>query len=280
MKRTLLNIIASVFALVAFVSCDVIPENDRYIEVEDQAGERVQRLLIEEFTGHKCVNCPDGAAIVHEIQEYYPGRVMVVGIHAGMLAMPTGEFAKQNFLTADGKTYYNTFGVQGNPAALLNREQFSGEDWAVRTKEKWMTYAISELGKEPICEVIPTVTLTYKANDETRELSVTTEIEAYENMPADLNLQVQIVENVIGMQLKPGDVIDEEYEHNHVFRAAANGTWGESIESLPAGEKKTYTCTANFSKEWVPENCAVVVFVYENGSKRVLQCNQAPVIAQ
>ncbi|MBQ5749911.1 MAG: hypothetical protein IIV86_01110 [Bacteroidaceae bacterium] len=206
MKHTLFNIIAFAFALVAFVSCDVIPENDRYIEVEDQGGERVQRLLIEEFTGHKCVNCPDGAAIVHEIQEYYPGRVVVIGIHAGMLAMPTGEFAKQNFLTGDGTTYYNTFGVQGNPAALLNREHFAGEDWAVRTKEKWMTYAISELGKEPVCEVIPTVAY----NAETRELTVETEVEAYENMPADINLQVQIVENVIGIQLKPGDVVDEE----------------------------------------------------------------------
>ena len=276
MKRTLLNIIASVFALVAFVSCDVIPENDRYIEVEDQAGERVQRLLIEEFTGHKCVNCPDGAAIVHEIQEYYPGRVVVVGIHAGMLATPTGEFAKQNFMTADGTKYYNEFGVQGNPAALLNREHFAGEDWAVRTKEKWMTYAISELGKEPVCEVLPTVTY----NAETRELTVETEVEAYENMPADLNLQVQIVENVIGMQLKSGDVIDEEYEHNHVFRTSVNGTWGEVIESLPAGEKKTYTCSTTFNEKWVPENSAVVVFVYENSSKRVLQCNQAAVVAQ
>ena len=270
MKRTL------VFALVTFVSCDVIPENNRYIEVEDQGGERVQRLLIEEFTGHKCVNCPDGAAIVHEIQEYYPGRVVVVGIHAGMLATPTGEFAKQNFMTADGTKYYNEFGVQGNPAALLNREHFAGEDWAVRTKEKWMTYAISELGKEPVCEVLPTVTY----NAETRELSVETEVEAYENMPADLNLQVQIVENVIGMQLKSGDVIDEEYEHNHVFRTSVNGTWGEAIESLPAGEKKTYTCATTFNEKWVPENSAVVVFVYENSSKRVLQCNQAAVVAQ
>ena len=264
------------FVSAGFVSCDVIDENDRYIEVEEQGGERVQRLLIEEFTGHKCVNCPDGAAIVHEIQEYYPGRVMVIGIHAGMLAMPTGEFAKQNFITADGQTYYNSFGVQANPAALLNRVHFTGEDWAVRTKEKWMTYAISELGKEPVCEVTPVV----EYNAETRELQVTTEVEAYENMPANLNLQVQIVENVIGMQLKPGDVVDEEYEHNHVFRAAANGTWGESIESLPAGETRSYTCNATISEKWVPENCAVVVFVYENESKRVLQCNQATVVAE
>ncbi len=276
MKRTLLYIIALMFVSAGFVSCDVIDENDRYIEVEEQGGERVQRLLIEEFTGHKCVNCPDGAAIVHEIQEYYPGRVMVIGIHAGMLAMPTGEFAKQNFITADGQTYYNSFGVQANPAALLNRVHFTGEDWAVRTKEKWMTYAISELGKEPVCEVTPVV----EYNAEIRELQVTTEVEAYENMPANLNLQVQIVENVIGMQLKPGDVVDEEYEHNHVFRAAANGTWGESIESLPAGETRSYTCNATISEKWVPENCAVVVFVYENESKRVLQCNQATVVAE
>lgn len=277
MKRTILNILAFAFVVAAFVSCDVIPENDRYIEVEEQQSERVQRLLIEEFTGHRCMNCPDGAAIVHEIQEYYPGRVMVIGIHAGMLALPLGQFASQNFMTPEGTAYNSAFAVQANPAALLNRAHFSGEDWAVRTKEKWMTYAIEELSKEPCCEVIPTVA--YDAA--TRQLSVTTEIEAYDNMPADLNLQVQLVEShIIGKQLLAGNTIDEAYEHNHVFRHAVNGTWGESIQSLPAGEKKSYTCTATLDEQWVAENCHVVVFVYENATKRVLQCNEAAVVAQ
>ena len=43
MKRTLLYIIALMFVSAGFVSCDVIDENDRYIEVEEQGGERVHR---------------------------------------------------------------------------------------------------------------------------------------------------------------------------------------------------------------------------------------------
>lgn len=276
MKRTLLYI-ALAACMTGFVSCDVIDENDRYIEVENGGSDKVQRLLIEEFTGHRCVNCPDGAAIVHDIQEYYPGRVVVVGIHAGMLAMPLGEFSDQNFITPEGMTYYNTFGVQGNPAAMLNRSRFTGEDWAIRTKEKWMTYSISELEKEPCCEVTPTVT--YDAA--TREVSITTEVEAYSNMPANLNLQVLVVEsNIVGKQLKPGDVVDEEYVHNHVLRKAVNDTWGESIVSLVEGEKATYTSSVTLDEKWVAENCHIVVFVYENDTKHVLQCNESAVVGE
>lgn len=274
MKRTILNIIAFVFVAVAFISCDVIPENDRYIEVEQQETERVQRLLIEEFTGNRCTNCPAAAVIAHGIQEYYPGRVIIVGIHAGQLAAP---IPPQNFLTADGMTYFNYFGLDGVPAALLNRAHFSGEKWAVDIPAKWLTYAIEELAKEPCCEVLPTVAY----NADTRELTVTTEVEAYDNMPANLNLQVQLVEShIMGVQLMLDGTKNEEYEHNHVFRAAVNGTWGEAIDSLPAGEKKSYTCSTTLNEAWVAENCHVVVFVYENDTKRVLQCNEAAVVAQ
>ncbi|MBQ5723465.1 MAG: hypothetical protein IIV64_04635, partial [Muribaculaceae bacterium] len=56
---------SAVAASMAFVSCDNIPEEDRYIEVEVNKSEKV--VLLEDYTGMQCVNCPDAAAIIDNI---------------------------------------------------------------------------------------------------------------------------------------------------------------------------------------------------------------------
>ncbi len=276
MKRTLLYI-AFALSLGNFVACDVIDEDNRYLEVENQEEpkERVQRVLIEEFTGRLCVNCPDGAAAVHDIQAYYGDRIVVVGIHAGQLAPPAaGPFAGQDFQTEAGDEYNTYFAPQANPAAMINRTLYDAALPSTK-KELWMTYVISEVAKEPACEVTPTCV--YDA--ESRTATITTEVEAWQNLPANVKLQVQIVENnIIGAQLTSAGM-NAEYEHNHVLRNAANGTWGESITSLPAGEKKSYTTTTTLAEEWVAENCHAVVFVYDGATQRVLQCNECAIVA-
>ena len=278
MKRTLLYTVCFML-LGAFASCDIIKENDRYIEVEGGATERVQRVLIEEFTGRKCVNCPDGAVIVHDLQNYYPGQVVAIAIHAGVMAPPPiGKFlGEPDFQTDAGDEYNDYFDVHSNPAALINRMRFTGEDWAVTNKDKWMTYTISALDREPVCELTPTC----QYDAATRMLTITTEAEAFQNMPADLVLGVALTEShIIGKQEMHNNVLKVDYEHNHVFREAVNGTWGENFPSLMAGETTTFTHSIELYEEFVPENCHVVVYVFENATKQVLQCNECAVIAE
>ncbi len=275
MKRTLLYI-AFAMALGSFTACDVINEDERYIEVEQgSAGERVQRVLIEEFTGRMCVNCPGGAAVVHDIQAAYEGRVVAVGIHAGMFAMPVGAFADMDLRTPEGDTYNTAFPYEGNPAAMFNRSSRGGATVSTN-KDLWMTLAIGELEREPICEVSATA-----AYDEaTRVATITTEVEAWESMPANVSLQVQLTESGIVASQVTESGIDYEYVHNHVLRRAVNGTWGEKISSLPAGEKSSYTHEITLEEGWNAENCHIVVFVYENDTKRVLQCNECAVVGE
>ena len=84
-------------------------------------------------------------------------------------------------------------------------------------------------------------------------------------------LQVWIVEDGIkAMQLMPDGSANQEYIHNHVFRAAVNGTWGEEV-TVKEGE----TTTKQYSYEhlpetWNAENISVVAFVYnDNGVENV-----------
>ena len=43
-----------------------------------------RNVLIEDFTGHKCIYCPAAAELAHQLHEANPNRVFVASIHAGV----------------------------------------------------------------------------------------------------------------------------------------------------------------------------------------------------
>ena len=64
-----------------------------------------------------------------------------------------------------------------------------------------------------------------------------------------------------------------QYVHNHVFRDAINGTWGEEV-SLALGEQKVLEYNdIVLDAAWKPENVSVVAFVYnDDGVVQATQC--------
>jgi hypothetical protein len=77
-------------------------------------------------------------------------------------------------------------------------------------------------------------------------------------------LQVWILEDQItAMQLMPDGTADADYVHNHVLRAAVNGTWGEDF-TIREGEKKEQILTETFEGSWDSHNLSVVAFVYND----------------
>ena len=55
MKKIFPLIVASVAMFLS--SCANVDEGDRYIKVESSDAKRA--VLVEEFTGQKCINCPE-----------------------------------------------------------------------------------------------------------------------------------------------------------------------------------------------------------------------------
>ena len=78
-------------------------------------------------------------------------------------------------------------------------------------------------------------------------------------------LQVWIVEDgVPALQMMPDGKSNKEYIHNHVFRAAVNGTWGEDV-TVKEGETTTKQYQYKLPETWNADNIAVVAFVYNDG---------------
>ena len=77
-------------------------------------------------------------------------------------------------------------------------------------------------------------------------------------------LQVWLLEDSItALQLMPNGKVNQQYVHNHVFRTAVNGTWGEDF-SVEEGMSEQRTMSLPLQPAWKKENLSIVAFVYNN----------------
>lgn len=82
LKNNIYNKFAICAAALSLMACSNIDEDDRFIEVEPV--EVAKRVLIEDFTGQRCVNCPNASEMIESLQEQYGAEnVIAVGIHSG-----------------------------------------------------------------------------------------------------------------------------------------------------------------------------------------------------
>lgn len=252
--------------------CDNIGEDDRYIKVEKPVIDNPRNLLIMEFTGNSCLNCPTGAATVEQIKDdEAPGRVISVGLHpyGSHFTEPVPTIhtpsLRQDLRSEAATALFDFYQPSGFPAAVFNglKSTISGStaDWIQRASEALTSMSNISLTAE--CQ--------YKEN--TRELNVYYTAEFLDYFNTKLNATVWLVENkIMGTQTMPDGRTNMNYEHNHVLRASLNGNWGESLgDSFTEGTLKRSGASMTLPEEWVAENCNVVVYVYRDDSKEVEQ---------
>ena len=81
-----------------------------YIVSVNVAGGEIEpsgkTVLIKDFTGARCVNCPAAAEYAHNLQHQLDeDHIFIMSVHAGYLAQPIGSFP--DFLTDEGTEWYN-----------------------------------------------------------------------------------------------------------------------------------------------------------------------------
>lgn len=252
LKNIFLGVATAAMAMAA-ASCSNIDEGDRLIYVKP--AEVGRAVLIEDLTGQRCINCPTGTDIINGIiQTYGEDNVIAVGIHSGPLGF-TGNSKRVGLMTDTGDEYYTYWanGTNlGQPSAIFNRKKGPSDNlnnWAAE-----VGLIISEKANLSI-----DITNAYDAKK--REL--TTKVGAFGvNGTVNGKLQVWIVEDGIkAMQMMPDGSANQEYIHNHVFRAAVNGTWGEEV-TVKKGETTSKDYSYVLPETWNADNISVVAFVY------------------
>lgn len=265
-----------------FSSCDKISPPYQDVIVVDTTNKRT--VLLEDFTGHRCVNCPQAHKIVHELDSIYGDRFVAIGVHAGVFAIPIPPVYTYNFGTASGTDLNNTFGISTYPSGMVNRRKVNNS--IIIDKGSWATEVANILAIPADADI----SITNTWNSSNRSLNVKVDAEFFNNLNGAYRLCVYLIEdNIIKPQKNNDASIDSvpdvlAYKHMHVLRDAINSTWGDLLVNDPVqGQTVSKTFTGfSFNADWNENNCKVVAFIYrdddDDGTRyEVVQAKKAKV---
>ena len=220
-------------------------------------------VLLEDYTGVKCVNCPAAAEIAANLQAQYGEHLIVLGVHPkSVLQMPTGGFP--DFRTDDGHEWNNYFNISSYPTGTVNRQAAIGT-------ATWGTEVSNAIGGDTPVRLI----VKSKYDEATRELKLSIHSKFLQNVASDdVRLTVCMMENnIIGKQVTPDGVV-EDYTHRHVFRGTADGlTWGRvlsSAESIAEGANFITNMKFNVNEDYNAEEFYIVALITDHNTRQVL----------
>lgn len=276
-------------------------ENSVQKKVESLAFEPVKRIVLEEFTGTDCTNCPLGIEVINRLQNYYGDLFIPLALHCytgDPFSTGVSSYASFLNLTAAPSGVIQRSGTISYPMVQLDGTYYvnapEGED------ALWMDIVADELNTPAAAEVTATATL--KNNLYTVPVNV-----RYALSATDLNLKVLavVLENGLTSYQKnnyygvSSDALGEwgkggkyatsvvsPYTFDHVVRGWDGTTFTGTPEVLPtemdAGE--TYTCELCFD---VPEtvskseNTEIVVMLFDgNTDKLINACRVVPTLPE
>ncbi len=234
-------------AIASITACSHISEDERLIYVKPAAVAR--QVLIEDFTGQRCVNCPNAHDEIAQLQQQYGEAVIAVSIHAGPLAFYSNA-RMLGLRTETGDAYYDHWQLEYLPVGLIDRSApLDYASWSAKVREELQKTA--------------PVNITLSATKIADSIEIQTTVQGA-NGDTDGHLQLWIIEDSItAMQLMPDGTANAAYVHNHVFRTAVNGPWGETL-SVKEGELEERNHKLPIDSTWNALQLSVVAFVYDD----------------
>jgi len=230
-------------------------DNMASTQVNLLSREYQRHMLIEEFTGERCVNCPGAASMLHQLleEEVYQERVSAVCHHIGY---------GTDWLTTDNATqylwFYNSTQTYA-PGFMWDRtllaDQSAPVTFCPSTLRDMRDIVDARLATTAMCEVNATASY----DDVTQKLKVSVSGERcaeFSSTPA--RITVFVTEDNIQAQSQSG-ATTSPYYHQHVLRGY-NATFGSVIE-WNEDQTFSYDCQIEIRPEWDQNELHIVVFV-------------------
>lgn len=217
--------------------------------VSKEPGKR--KAVIEEYTGVRCGNCPDGHRAEANLLKKYPGQLFAVNIHAGSYADPMGK-NDPNLTTPDGSSLLSTFKIPSFPAAVLNRHMFD-KSYVMEVKNsretEWGNYMQQIFAMDSYVNIAAKGELDWA----TRKLSLTVQLYYTGEVSGTVSnrihvamLQDGIISQQSGTSYNPAQITEDgRYRHLHVLRDMLTPIEGDAV--TPVGKDSLITRTY----EWV-----------------------------
>ena len=253
--------------LLVAVSCDKI--DNPHKPYTPTGGNKT--VLIKDFTGARCVNCPEAAETVHELQHRLgEDRVFIMSVHAGFLAQPMGQFP--DFLTEEGNQWYGDH--DSNP--LFTVDHVALTDGNTLNVDQIDTPVSDALAEPQTFDI-------FAINDydeTTRLLKVDLDVIATSDYDGEVYVTMCIVEDsIVGWQTIPGG-LDREYVFRNVFRGTVNGADGTPLFSGQVYIDDEYNREYSFKIDstYNADQCYLMTYVHDKAlGDKILQTDMVKI---
>lgn len=240
-------------------------------------------VLIEDFTGVKCPNCPKAQQTAKTLAENNLNRVFVMAVHPkGYLNSLTRPFAQPgddhtsnyDFNTVEGGQIFDFLGVsQSLPKGAINRTQFGSETAILVDEGKWSNYTNTKLLNTSTVNIDTFGTKgVYFSSANTIRFNI--KLTYTDNVTDSQYISIAIIEDgLLDYQEKSNpstgltDII-ENYQHNHILRRMVTASTGEKLNAPCVKGRvfeKAYEYELKATDTWNRDNISAIVFVH-NGS--------------
>ena len=268
-------------------SCDVIempyPEGSDPTTPSDSSAclatdsNNYRKILIEDYTGFTCGNCPPAAEKAKELKTRYGDTVIVMALHVGTtFAEPRTSGVKylNDYRSEEGEIYSEKYenDQQGLPNGIISRSDTLGIlllDYTTQWED-----AVIKLKNAPAIAAL-NYDISYDASTRIAKASVS--VLPLQNLSGNYNVVISMTEDSIVDWQKdysqtPEDV--EFYMHRHLFRGTMNGAFGSSVISGSAASgdcielsEKSFT----FPSAWNENQMSIVITFINADTDEVMQ---------
>ncbi|HNF71184.1 MAG TPA: Omp28-related outer membrane protein [Chitinophagaceae bacterium] len=205
-----------------------------------------RNVLIEEYTGTWCPNCPDGHDTLKKNLQDHPGRLVIIGMHnADAYTIPYET------------TMENAMQVSGFPRATIDRDSFPSANYFAMSRWFWSDAIADRLNVPSPVEI----KLYPSFNGTTRQLTVKVDY----TFKAAVNEETRLT-----CVLLQDSILDSQagatgtYVHKDVCRAVLSGNdWGDANHpaSVAANSSYSKTYTYTIPTTWNAQNITVAAFI-------------------
>lgn len=198
-------------------------------QIVNVGGYERNMVLIEQFTGQACPNCPAGGESLKNAIAAMdnPNKVCWIAHHSG--------YYPDDFTLNEDKEIANAFGVNAAPMSIVNRSPFQFDKFTMVGHPGYIT--TSALNELTTIESAASINIDHTYNTETRELSVTV---SGDTKIDEIKLTVLVMQS--GLKASQAGA-SGQYMHNYVPRIYMTEALGDKLDVSSGKYTKTITTT-------------------------------------
>lgn len=265
------KILISILFALAVQSCDKM-EMPYKQSGNNQGGTETKKVLLEDYTGHTCPNCPTASRLAISLQELYEGKLIVMSVHAGFFAEPLGVPFDDDFRSEAGSSWNDQFGISSYPKGMINRIEKGGSN--IFDHGTWSS-TVAELIDDPAVASLKIAT-DYNMTDRKLDIGLTSKL--LTDTTGKFKVQVCIIEDSIVGAQKDGTKIIQDYVHRHVLREAVNTPSGSDLVSGGGQDllntEYTHSFSLTLNSAYVDNHCTVVAWIFRTEDNSIIQVEE------